>query len=1550
MEEEKKEIIDKPTTLNRVSSFFKMVLKSLLYFILALFVLNSILYVVLSIPFIQNKLVHFASQELSSMLNTEVTVSEVRLSLFNKVSVKDLYVEDQSQDTLVYAHSLGARINPINLILQNKLKINKVELDDFFINVNAPDSISNYNFQFIVDSFSSDSDTTKVDTTSSAMAVVIDGIKISRGRLAYKIKTEEETPEEFNPSDIYVTDFEASVSIRSIDMEQLDIHINDVSAKEKSGLEISKLQGHVLSDSSRIRVESLLLALPNSHLATETVFYDLKTDEFGVSTTDTEIAPSDLIAFLPSLKHLDQPLNLEAHINGKLPSVTVDKVVLTYGREALLEGDAFITSYEDLENTDLGLRINKLELTPKGVESFAKLGDETFVRPAMLDTLGRVSLQGNLSGKLKDLHLKTSARVKPGSLQLVADGRIDTTFTKFAIKANLNTKGFDLVPFVGPDAGIGKLSAHIDLDANQRGEGTLEAKLKGRIDSLEVMHGAVESLPFAAYYNPKKMGFGVDAKLHFGQIMAGLEMTTADKPDIKFAMRVKNVDVDHFYENKYWNKPMLNFDVRGELIEFDIDDLNANILIKDLKFADTDFNYEPGPITLTAWKDFEDVKYISLNSALVTANLKGQYKFSTLMDEYEEMMHKYLPNVFSTDKTVHQHHHGNDFVFDFTLQNTEKLGYILDLPLDIVKPLTVKGEVDIPNHRIDIDGRLPLARTSSLEFKDVQLYVANLDSLFSISLNTGMGMNGGNYNLDLDVRGLDNQMRSTFTISSDAKSISLNGRIDATGEFTLDEKGQLVSTFEVIPTGMEVGKFFMNILPAKIVQTGDRIKIDDVGIGVNDQKYLDINGYISPSDQDSLFISFEKAQIADLLQGFNVNDIYAEIDGDIVATNLMNAPELYTKDFKIKDITLYKDTLGTINLNTIWSSEKGGINLYSNMVQRGKQVAMMEGIVKPISEEVNLHVDVERFPVDWAKPFAEGILSDISGDISSHFTIKGKFNAPVTEGFLGFNNMKIKLDYTNVSYYISDTIDITPDRIGFDNLVLRDNEGNMATANARLTHRNFKDVKYNLRLRASNLMVLNTQSRTDSLFYGKLFASGNIRIDGNDQGINLDMDLRNGKKSNLNVTIPQVSEASEYKSVVFINIPEDKLPKEDTRWRREERQAEEDIPIKLKVKLAVDPELSLGVIIDPVTGDKMNVKGKGTIDFNYDMSKNLMTAFGDYNITDGLVRLNLQNISKLEFKIKEGSKLNFIGDPFNTKFDIVAYRRARADLRTLDISFEQDNASPRVQVDCLLGIAGDINKMDLTYDIELVGATEDQVRKVKSLVNTDEIKIKQFAYLVASGTFYSNTGSSGANFSDGMWTSLASTALSSGLNAVFGNMLGDSWEFAADISDNDKSVMASTHLLDNKLKLSANVGMRSESNATASDNSFIGDFDAEYKLNSIWTLKAYSHTNDRFYRQAPTTQGVGIVYTREGATFKRMFQTIGRRRGKWFKQERRKMLLEQDSLKMQSDSLQLEKTKAEPVSEEPVVQLIQNSHQIHATEPKKVVVNAQPALKEEDED
>lgn len=243
----------------------------------------------------------------------------------------------------------------------------------------------------------------------------------------------------------------------------------------------------------------------------------------------------------------------------------------------------------------------------------------------------------------------------------------------------------------------------------------------------------------------------------------------------------------------------------------------------------------------------------------------------------------------------------------------------------------------------------------------------------------------------------------------------------------------------------------------------------------------------------------------------------------------------------IADIVLFSDTLGTMDLDSHWSNEYGGVAMQAALVKAGETFAEIDGTIYTNQDSLDLQLRMEKMPLRWVQPFVSDMLNKVDGTISSNLMIEGNTKAPLVRGFLGFNDTQIGIDYTNVTYTISDTIRVSPDRIGFDNLTLKDSQGNTANVSATVTHKNFDNMKYSLNMRMNKLMVLNTEHRTDSLFYGRVYASGNVRIDGTNDGINMNLQIKNDKNSNLNILLPQHSEATDYKSVVFINVPEEKL-------------------------------------------------------------------------------------------------------------------------------------------------------------------------------------------------------------------------------------------------------------------------------------------------------------------------------------------------------------------------------------------------------------------------
>ena len=88
-------------------------------------------------------------------------------------------------------------------------------------------------------------------------------------------------------------------------------------------------------------------------------------------------------------------------------------------------------------------------------------------------------------------------------------------------------------------------------------------------------------------------------------------------------------------------------------------------------------------------------------------------------------------------------------------------------------------------------------------------------------------------------------------------------------------------------------------------------------------------------------------------------------------------------------------------------------------------------------------------------------------------------------------------------------------------------------------------------------------------------------------------------------------------------------------------------------------------------------------------------------------------------------------------------------------------------------------------------------------------------------------------------------------------------------------MILSSQLLNNRLLINGNFGMRNTV-TTGKNNTFIGEFDLEYKLTPSGEirLKAYNHARDMYFglKQALPIQGVGIMYRKDITNFSEIFR------------------------------------------------------------------------------
>ena len=484
------------------------------------------------------------------------------------------------------------------------------------------------------------------------------------------------------------------------------------------------------------------------------------------------------------------------------------------------------------------------------------------------------------------------------------------------------------------------------------------------------------------------------------------------------------------------------------------------------------------------------------------------------------------------------------------------------------------------------------------------------------------------------------------------------------------------------------------------------------------------------------------------------------------------------------------------------------------------------------------------------------------------------------------------IDYLNTRFYISDSIRLTPDAIIIDNMTLAGEDNHLGKVNGIMRHRHFKNIEYSLSASdISDMLVYNTTEKQNNVYYGKVYGSGSVSIEGNTQYTGIDINMMTSDRSKFTFVLSDNAEAEEYQFITFVDRSRT-LHKNVSKEERPPLSAV--LPetsshlLSLNLQIDVNPQMSMNLLMDPATGDMIHATGSGNIRLEYNTFSD-MKLYGTYTVDKGNYNFSLQDLITKDFIIKTGSSISFSGAPQNANLNIEAYYALSANLEDLDESFatEPDLNRTTIPVRAMLYLTGNLQQPDFRFDLEFPTVTQDIDRRIRSIISTDDMVNRQIIYLLALSKFYTPDYMNVGQTRNNELVSVASSALSSQLNNLLGqinenvnigtNLRSDKGDF----SDVEVEVALSSQLLNNRLIINGNIGYRDNA---VNNNTFIGDFDLEYLLNKSGNirLKAYNHYNDKNYyiKSALTTQGVGIMYRKEFNKWSEWFSWLRRRKNK----------------------------------------------------------------------
>lgn len=149
-----------------------------------LLLLPIFIILLLQVYFVQNFLKDTAARYLTNKLGTRVVVDGFDMDLFSRFSLTGVTVEDRQRDTLFHSGELEVHYDLLQL-LRHRIVIHSLRWTDVSASLSRMNGDSSFNYQFILNAFSSDAEEDTLYTEGQPMRLTLDSLQLTDFRLLY---------------------------------------------------------------------------------------------------------------------------------------------------------------------------------------------------------------------------------------------------------------------------------------------------------------------------------------------------------------------------------------------------------------------------------------------------------------------------------------------------------------------------------------------------------------------------------------------------------------------------------------------------------------------------------------------------------------------------------------------------------------------------------------------------------------------------------------------------------------------------------------------------------------------------------------------------------------------------------------------------------------------------------------------------------------------------------------------------------------------------------------------------------------------------------------------------------------------------------------------------------------------------------------------------------------------------------------------------------------------------------------------------------------------
>jgi hypothetical protein len=1428
------------------------------------------LYSILLLPSVQTSVVGYITKELSEDLNTDISIKRVHLRPFKTLVLEDVVVFDQESDTLLAINQLSAHIDSI-YFRKKSLYLDDLHISSPLIKVTQQDSL--YNYTFLLNALKTGR---KNQTDTKGWNINLNNLGVENGKLNYN--------SDANGLGIVASDL--SLEINDIHRDSLwHIGLKELSFKSAKKFMVEKAEGNLSFNNSRVIFSNGVFESQSSSLEIDSLNIEMfpgkkgvnRIGEFYLDVQNSKIDDDD-ISFLSGENVRLPEIQLSGLVNGTIDNFKGRNVRLQFGPHSLINSSFDINGLPDVNETFLYLKVNRLKTTPTDLEGlFSQVQGQALHLPNAIQNLNKITYSGNFTGFLTDLVAYGEFKTALGKIKTDIGLKIDAS-DHLIFSGNLSTQQFDVGKLTGAEQYVGKVSMSVAINGQRQSASHYSAFLSGMVDTLTINNYAYKNIKLNGLFANNKFDGDFLIDDPNGQVgFNGKIDLSGEVPNFSFMAHLTELKLDQLNLLKKHKNAVLTADVETEIAGKDINDIVGYLNVKDANYKYDAHEVTIDSLLLISVREGER-KRIVLQSDIAEGDLVGTYNFTHIRNMLKQNITNFLPSLKSKINIKSKDFKENNFAFSCTFKKISDIAALFNKDIDVSDDGLLLGNYNTTTGEMDIEAEIQYLNYRGVKVLHPEIHIStgSDNKLMIISRLKDLSINnlGAFQNLSFHQTAYNDTLQfNVFWNNWDEYTNS--GSILTTTTLRARDNGIFAST-ELHPSYVMIRDSLWEVQSTNFHYHPDGFSVKNFRVHNGNQE-VGINGFVHRHVKDGMKVHFQNISLSDVVgyQDLKKVEISGFLNGTLDVQQLYTSPVI-SGDLSINDFNFNKDEIGDFEVVADYLPTDNQIQIKSNVTKGNIQSLTGGGIIDLKEQSLSLNYDIDSLEIGFLNLYLNKVMQNLSGTASGKLAVVGPLSAPELLGGLKINKAFFDVDLLQTTYLMTDSVLFKPDLMEFKGIRLSDRNGKQGTFNGTIRHHAFRNMRYNLSLITNNMLVMDTKYTDNPLYYGEVYAVGNMSVTGTTNDLVIDIGGRTMENTQFFIPLTDEESAEESSFIRFINTKTDNEQEEQKSLALSDEYEIDLSGMTVSMDLDITPDAHCQVIFDSKVGDILKGRGNGNLQIQMDKEGGIV-FFGDFNFEDGDYMFTLQNVLNKKFVINRGSSIHWDGNPYDAAIDLNASYKLKASLLDLtgDYSDEaQKEYGRRIPVHCNLLLTDRLTQPNVKFDIETPSSQDNNQTIIDQYINTEEETNRQVLSLLVLNKFYSQENttansdrSAGSNNAALVTTTeMLSNQLSHWLSQISRDVdIGVSYRPASELSNDEVEVALSTQMFNNRVVVNGNVGY---GNDQTRPSNLIGDFDVEVKLNNSGSLRAKAYTrtnNDLVYstNTSPTTQGVGVSFKEE---------------------------------------------------------------------------------------